>query len=339
MRDRLAHALLAAVALGLVALLLDPLGDGAPPGVAAQAPADLSGRLLLPRNRDIWQLDAGSRAERRLLAGAPFTFVTQASWAPDGRHVAYSVFRAWQPERPAGSDLYTVSVDGGEPRLVLAALGEEVSFTEPVWTPDGAHLIYSALVRDPTDRTGAVRNRVERVPVAAGERALLVDDGFSPALSRDGRHLAFLRGGDSPAGGDVALWVADATGRDARPVLPPGQFTSLAFPRFAPSGDRLAFAAIGGPARPRGAGDVLPRLARLARAHGLPWDLWEVRTDGTGLRRLTDLAEDDPSVAWSPDGRWVAFQGGSGVHVVDVATTALYLLSETVGFGGMDWAP
>ena len=68
-------------------------------------------------------------------------------------------------------------------------------------------------------------------------------------------------------------------------------------------------------------------------------DLYLIRRDGTGLRRLTDLAEDDPSVAWSPEGRWVAFQGGSGIHVVDVATTALYLLSETVGFGGMDWAP
>jgi Tol biopolymer transport system component len=69
----------------------------------------------------------------------------------------------------------------------------------------------------------------------------------------------------------------------------------------------------------------------------LPWDLWEIRLDGSGLRRLTDLSEDDPSVAWSPDGRWLAFQGGSGVYVIDVASTALYQISEAVGFGGMDW--
>ena len=76
----------------------------------------------------------------------------------------------------------------------------------------------------------------------------------------------------------------------------------------------------------------------VAAAHGLPWDLWEIRLDGSGLRRLTNLAEDDPSLAWSPDGRWLAFQGGSGVYIVDVATTTLYQLSEAVGFGGMDWA-
>jgi Tol biopolymer transport system component len=80
-------------------------------------------------------------------------------------------------------------------------------------------------------------------------------------------------------------------------------------------------------------------FVRVASAHGPPWDLWEVRLDGSGLRRLTELAEDDPSIAWSPDGRWLAFQGGTGVYLVEAATTALHQISETVGFGGIDWTP
>ena len=34
-----------------------------------------------------------------------------------------------------------------------------------------------------------------------------------------------------------------------------------------------------------------------------------------------------------------AFQGGSGVYLVDLTSTALYHISDAVGFGGMDWTP
>jgi Tol biopolymer transport system component len=137
----------------------------------------------------------------------------------------------------------------------------------------------------------------------------------------------------------VTLWVAGADGSNPRTVLADRRFTSLAFPRFAPDGERLAFAAVGGPITVRGrVGERLPAFGpNIAAAHGLPWDLWEIRVDGSGLRRLTEVAEDDPALAWSPDGRWLAFNGGSGVYVLDAVTTALYRISEAVGFGGMDW--
>jgi Tol biopolymer transport system component len=137
------------------------------------------------------------------------------------------------------------------------------------------------------------------------------------------------------------LWVSDLDGRNPRTVLADRRFISLAFPRFSPDGSRLAFAAVGGPpVIRRSVGILVPSLLQgRVSAHGLPWDLWETRVDGSGLRRLTELAEDDPSLAWSPDGRWIAFQGGSGVYLVDAATTALHRLSDTVGFGGIDWTP
>ena len=34
-------------------------------------------------------------------------------------------------------------------------------------------------------------------------------------------------------------------------------------------------------------------------------DVWVVRRDGTGARRIADLSQEQAGVAWSPDGRWL----------------------------------
>src|SRR5438105_828668 len=146
---QVANGLLAAAALLALVGLLGPLGDVSSQTLISSPPDGVNGRLVLPRNRDLVQITASSGAEERLLTGTTLTSVTQASWAPNGAQVAYSLFRFWRPDRPAGSDVYVVGSGGGEATAVLPAEGEGTSSTEPVWTADGRNIIYSAIVRVP----------------------------------------------------------------------------------------------------------------------------------------------------------------------------------------------
>jgi hypothetical protein len=89
-----------------------------------------------------------------------------------------------------------------------------------------------------------------------------------------------------------------------------------------------------GPSAPRAPFDWRPAAA----AHGLPWDVWLLNVDGSNLRRLTYMVEDDPSLAWSPDGRWLAIQGGYGLTLVEPVGTRTDRLSRKEAFGAIDWA-
>jgi Tol biopolymer transport system component len=62
-----------------------------------------------------------------------------------------------------------------------------------------------------------------------------------------------------------------------------------------------------------------------------------VALDGSDLRRLTQWYEDDPSLAWSPDGRWLAAQGGSGLRLLDLASQQSSWLRREPAFGAIDW--
>ena len=75
-----------------------------------------------------------------------------------------------------------------------------------------------------------------------------------------------------------------------------------------------------------------------AEAHGLPWDLWEVKTDGSGLRRLTRFYEDLPMIAFSPDGTQAAIMGLGGIYRANPDAGNLRRVDLQGDHGGLDWA-
>ena len=176
----------------------------------------------------------------------------------------------------------------------------------------------------------------------------------APVWSPDSQRIAYTRT-ESPGDlstGDVDIWVANVDGTGARPFAtgPTWQW----FPRWSPDGAWLAYTdeAVGGPWLSSGPvgpavgqgpqGAVLPG----ANAAAMPEaDLWKRPVDGSGPpQRITDVAGDDRSGSWSPDGRRLAFDstrdGNTEIYVVDAdGSNSVRLTTSPAKDWAAAWSP
>ena len=147
----------------------------------------------------------------------------------------------------------------------------------------------------------------------SGDRRLVARGGRDPAYSPDGRRIAFMR--------SYRLWVAQAGGRDARPVTPDGWLVGQY--RWSPGGTRLVF--------DRGFVTSVRSV------------LYTVRPDGSGLEQLLKarMPLSLSSGAWSPDGRAIVYGQASALsplvrivrddHIVTLARPAHHATWSTRG--------
>jgi TolB protein len=144
----------------------------------------------------------------------------------------------------------------------------------------------------------------------------------SPAWSSDGSKLAF----SSSRSGDSEIWVADASGGNAR------KLTSFKGPDVAPTWNPRTNA----------------QLAWVSGRTGLP-QIYTMDVDGAGVQRITDGGY-AISPSWSPSGAMLAFSwnrkygpgdpGGQDIYVFDIAS--MHWLQVTHESGSNDfpsWAP
>jgi Tol biopolymer transport system component len=138
------------------------------------------------------------------------------------------------------------------------------------------------------------------------------------------------------------LAVASISGDGIRPLFSAGTYQVLAAPRFAPNGQQIAFSGVTdipkqqgrAPTRP----DVLAWLRPgVAAAHGIPWDIWLINVDGSGRERLTDLQEDSPMAAWSPDGTHLAIKGELGLYMLELPSKKIVRMALELAGDGLDW--
>lgn len=238
-------------------------------------PEGLSGRLVFQSDREgrdkLYILDLGSGAVTALTTGRDHRD-EDASWSPDGTHVAFATTRF-------DSRTYGLAVTDTRTGEVLPVEGRMAFDRQPAWMPGGESLLYAS-ERDGTQAIfrvwldGRPRARVSHEP----ERALM------PEPSPDGRQLAYTRG--TTGGLQIALQDMDSGVSRLLTHVPDG----AARPRWSPDGRRLAYT------RLRRAGTFVEGL-----------DPASGEVTSLAVAGLDELA--DP--AWSPDGQWLVASGAA----------------------------
>jgi Tol biopolymer transport system component len=252
-----------------------------------------------------------------------------------------SVVRPMAGEGATGGDLVAVDLQTGGTRTLLARASETESLDHPSLWPDGSSVVFQrsdlrSAVAVPGQAAPHYLSRIEQVRTDRMEVQVLADGASFPDVAPDGSSLAFVRLADDKVGLSIRT-LAD--GREVL-IVPLGRMAALAYPRFSPDGQRVAFSAISiylryGERAPSTLFAVL--LPRTAWAHGYPWETWLVNTDGSELRQIPELYDDDSSVAWSPDGSQLLVHGGWGSFLVDIATGATESIPYAAGYGSVGW--
>jgi mono/diheme cytochrome c family protein/Tol biopolymer transport system component len=309
--------------------------------------------LIFVRGGNIWRSDGTGAAPRQLTNNAADRIAQNPSISPDGKQIALVALN--QPRADAAlpvptSALLVMGVDGSNARPIWEPA--EGLLAMPAWAPDGKAIYVAAngVKSLGGDTTASRLLQVVRVDVANGAARPLLADALDAAISRDGRQLAYLK--LSPDGYTMSLHIAAPDGSGEHALIDDKQFQGFYAPRFSPDGKQIVVAAIGGPptddrgnplAAPSGASPLDGLLGLFApataEAHGLPWDLWVVNSGGGGLRRLTQINEDLPMAAYSPDGKQIAVLGAGGFYLMDADGANLRRIDPAGDHGGLDWAP
>ena len=253
----------------------------------------------------------GPAAARTAAGGA----VAAPLWSPNGLKIA------WAQENGANHDIWIANPDGSSAHVVAHAVPGLYQFAA---MPDGSFLFDSNLTLLHVGATGHPQVVARGVTFSLDRKADLiayqtaadcvtchapievrsltngktwriapVDRNIYPALSPNGRSVAFTRYLPSAGGGyerDGGIWIADARGGD------PVQRTKTGYcPQWSPNGSELAYTDLTG-------------------VHVVP-----SRGAGHGTVLLRNNVLPGCSVLWAPNGRKVAALSAYGrLRVVDV---------------------
>ncbi len=219
-------------------------------------------------------MDSGQTARLTQLRSAPASL----AWSPDGQRIAFSMLARERPEKfvklpkkPEGAQwaaeavtidkliyrrdgsgyvedgyrhIFVLSADGGTPRRVTSGAFHHGG--APSWTPDGEALVFSAN-RHQDWRYDPRNFEVYELTLKDGTIRALTDrhgPDISPAVSPDGRHVAYLGFDDSYQGYQIhRLYVVEReAGKQGEPRLLTAKFDrALQSPVWAGDGRGIFF--------------------------------------------------------------------------------------------------
>ena len=298
--------------------------------LVASRPFDHHGSELVAVDVDyaIWITAADGSGRHRLTAGSDPEW--QASWSPDGAHVAY-----WADDPLPAGDTCGVTCEYAPRRLMVAAVPpagpvvpsqvttvSNLSGWRISWAPDSRRLVVGDVVDG--SRVLVVVDTASHDRTRIGPADL---DGFDATWSPDGRHIAFARGHVDVT--QRGLYVMDPDGTNERRLSSiPSRGAGFDNPEWSPASDRLAVAVEAGGADP------------------FQKDIWVISLDGAPEIDVSNDPADEGSAAWSPDGRrlsWVralaSVSPGLQVVVANSDGTGSTLLAPVVGGSTARWSP
>ena len=214
--------------------------------------------------------------------------------SPDGSRVAFEV--------PGKGLLVCMLHSGGQCQSIDVGLGWAA---RPTWEPRSGELLF---VRYTADADGEdsdlfiTRNSLETV----GPLVLQTGNQDDPELSPDGRWLIYSSAQTLSlyrSGVQVIrqLWIMDLATGSAQPLVPDAHQDQ--HPAWSPNGGFIAFAS----------------------NRGGNSDIWVVRVDGTGLRRVTSGPGVKTWPAWAPSGKALlyslAHEGSQELWMIDLESS------------------
>jgi TolB protein len=227
----------------------------------------LSGRIAFDNFHDVWTINADGTGLTRI-THAPWPEF-DPSWSPDGKRIAFRSERNGEPE------IWIMNADGSQQHRLTAGLS-------PAWSPDGSMIAYASpgeLLCPPGRGLRCTGLSIMNVDGSGQHRVPHTDGGEYPSWSPDGKRIAF----NSNLTGDHVMYIARADGSKVVGLAATGEGWQV---DWSPNGRSILFTS--------------------HRDHPDNYtDIYMMRPDGTGVRRLTNARAYTP--AWSPDGEHIVF--------------------------------
>lgn len=234
--------------------------------------------------------DAGLSLSEHQLVSTLARSQSQPAMSADGRTVAFVA-----PDERDVSQIWVQYLDQDEPRLVTNG---DVAASRPRWSAN--EIIYA--------RRG---EGIWTVSPLGGTPRRIIESGFNPNLSADGRWLVYER--------DQAIWIAGADGSAARQVehIPEKYYSIPATPAFSPDAQSIVYF------RPEA---------------GPNGDFWIAQVNGSDPpRQLTTDFREGGSPFWTSEGQIIFSSARAGSRTLwQVAASGGTPVPLTTGSGEDD---